>query len=623
MRPASRFVNELSESPAPDCRGPDFLSALSGARAAHRRRDPDDGHSIAVVTSTVNTPIVGSDPSGTASPADAARAAARVLPGTAPVAVPAGGETDANRSRVRLAARILTARILAARILTSRAAAPLAVAAGALAVGLWHSGTPSFWGDEAASVMSAQRSIPSLLSELTAIDAVHGLYYLLVHFWIGLVGDSEFAVRLPSVVVSAVAVAGVVVLGRKLFGSAVGVTAGAMLAIIPEFSRLAIEGRSYAFGVAAAVWLTVLLVAILGRRDSRMRAAGAPDRARRRTRALWVLYIVGWVLAIHLFVFLAMVAVGHAALLLALRVPRPAWRRWLTAGAVVLAAITPIAIVTFTQRHQVGFLAARGYATPDNVLVSQWFITIPVAVIGWGLVALAVIGAARVHREQRYRLAAIGVWMAGPTLIVLAVSAVAQPIYNQRYLAMSMPALALVMAFGAVAGVRMLSALAARRAPRRVVAVVAAAAVGVALLGAAAPAYLAQRSPYGKGGADFRQTAEALATHAAAGDAVIFDQTVKPSQRPRVILHLYPQLTKQLDDVALRTPFDQKAGIWDSVWPVDDVADRLAAHRVVWAVEVKGSGSPDLTELHRLGYIETQTIPVHRTVLIRLEKDPS
>ncbi|TPW77958.1 glycosyltransferase family 39 protein [Schumannella soli] len=571
------------------------------------------------MTSTVNTPIVGADQTGSATPADPSRAV-RVLPGTAPVAVPAGGEIDANRSSLRLAARLPRLRGLASRLGASRVTAPIAVAAGALVVGLWHSGTPSFWGDEAASVMSAERSIPSLMSELSVIDAVHGLYYLLLHFWIGLVGDSEFAVRFPSVVASAAAVAGVVVLGRRLFGTAVGVTAGAMLAIVPEFSRLAIEGRSYAFGTAAAVWLTVLLVAIAARRDSRMRAAHS---GLGRTRALWALYIVGWVLAIHLFVFLAMVAVGHAALLLALRVPRPTWRRWFTAGAIVLATITPIAIVTFTQRHQVGFLAARGYATPDNVLVSQWFITIPMAVIGWGLVAVAVIGAARARREQRSRLAAIAVWMAGPTLIVLGVSAVAQPIYNQRYLAMSMPALALVMAFGAVAGVRMLSELAARRAPRRAVAAVAAAAIGAALLSGAAPAYLAQRSAYGKGGADFRQTAEALATHAAAGDAVIFDQTVKPSQRPRVILHLYPQLTQKLDDVALRTPFDQKAGIWDSVWPVDRLGDRLAGHRVVWAVEVTGSGSPDLTQLHRLGYVETQTIPVHRTVLIRLEKDPS
>src|SRR3954447_13901286 len=37
---------------------------------------------------------------------------------------------------------------------------------------------PSFWGDEAASVMSAQRSMPSLLRMLGHVDAVHGAYYL-------------------------------------------------------------------------------------------------------------------------------------------------------------------------------------------------------------------------------------------------------------------------------------------------------------------------------------------------------------------------------------------------------------------------------------------------------------
>src|SRR5450432_27004 len=41
--------------------------------------------------------------------------------------------------------------------------------------GSWN---PSFWGDEAASIMSAERPLSTLWAELSHIDAVHGLYYL-------------------------------------------------------------------------------------------------------------------------------------------------------------------------------------------------------------------------------------------------------------------------------------------------------------------------------------------------------------------------------------------------------------------------------------------------------------
>ena len=59
---------------------------------------------------------------------------------------------------------------------------------------------PSLWGDETVSIMSAERSLPSLFSALGHIDAVHGGYYLFLHGWIGLFGASELSVRLPSAI---------------------------------------------------------------------------------------------------------------------------------------------------------------------------------------------------------------------------------------------------------------------------------------------------------------------------------------------------------------------------------------------------------------------------------------
>ena len=75
---------------------------------------------------------------------------------------------------------------------------------------------PSLWGDEAATLLSAKRPLGSLLGMLTHVDAVHGLYYLVMHGWIRLAGESPFALRLPSALAVGAAVAAVTLIaGRR------------------------------------------------------------------------------------------------------------------------------------------------------------------------------------------------------------------------------------------------------------------------------------------------------------------------------------------------------------------------------------------------------------------------
>lgn len=103
---------------------------------------------------------------------------------------------------------------------TRRVAIAASLTGGAAtAISMIGSATPSLWGDEAASVLSAERSVPSLLTMLQHVDAVHGLYYLALHFWIGVAGTSPFAVRAPSAVAIGICVAGIVVLGSRRCGA--------------------------------------------------------------------------------------------------------------------------------------------------------------------------------------------------------------------------------------------------------------------------------------------------------------------------------------------------------------------------------------------------------------------
>ena len=134
---------------------------------------------------------------------------------------------------------------------------------------------------------------------------MHGLYYLFLHFWIQLFGSGEAVVRLPSAIAVAAAVAGVVVLAARLYDPFTAATAGAIAAVIPQLTRMAVEARSYAFAMAVAVWLTVLFVELLGRTTP--------------SRRLWVAYAVGLAASVYLFLYLGLLLLVHAVVLLAKR----------------------------------------------------------------------------------------------------------------------------------------------------------------------------------------------------------------------------------------------------------------------------------------------------------------
>ncbi|MES2171123.1 MAG: glycosyltransferase family 39 protein, partial [Actinomycetota bacterium] len=117
--------------------------------------------------------------------------------------------------------------------------------------------------------------------------AVHGTYYLFMHFWITLFGASELSVRLPSSIAVGIAVAGVVVLGTLLFSKRVAVIAAIVFVAIPRVNLDGVEGRAYAMTAAVAVWLTIFFVLLV--------------RSRTPRRLVWVAYGLAVAASIYLF----------------------------------------------------------------------------------------------------------------------------------------------------------------------------------------------------------------------------------------------------------------------------------------------------------------------------------
>lgn len=195
-------------------------------------------------------------------------------------------------------------------------------------LGFWGlSRQHSMWRDESVTWQVAHRPLGGLGALLGQVDAVHGLYYLLMHAVFRTAGDGLWALRLPSVAATAVAAAGVAAIGRRLAGERAGLLAGAVYALLPPVQMYAQEGRSYALVAAAVVWATYLLLC---------------ER--------WAAYTAVLVLACWLHEFAALALLAHAV-----RGRRSAgWRR---SAAVVAAALLPLAAVTVRQaQQQLGWL---------------------------------------------------------------------------------------------------------------------------------------------------------------------------------------------------------------------------------------------------------------------------
>jgi mannosyltransferase len=165
----------------------------------------------------------------------------------------------------------------------------------ALAAGLrvWHLGVESVWLDEAMSVEIARDSPVDVV--LNAAQDVHPpLYYLALHFWMRMMGDSERALRSLSVLFSLLAIAAVVIFATRWFDRPTGLVAGFLAAVSPLQIALAQEARMYALLTLTAV-LSIDAFLCLLRHGTRRALAGyvAATSAMLYTHAYAVFVLTG------------------------------------------------------------------------------------------------------------------------------------------------------------------------------------------------------------------------------------------------------------------------------------------------------------------------------------------
>ncbi|MEV0934220.1 glycosyltransferase family 39 protein [Streptomyces phaeochromogenes] len=245
-------------------------------------------------------------------------------------------------------------------------------------IGLWGIDRGGMWRDEAVTFQVARRSLPQIWQLLHSVDAVHGLYYLLMHPVLAL-HPGEVALRLPSLCAAAATAGLVAALGARLARPRVGLWAGLLYAVTPMAGHFAQEGRSYAL-VAAGVAASTLLLARAVTADAGGDGTGGGDedqedapvgRLARHARVVcWCAYggVVAVTVLLHEFAVLILLA--HAATLALARMPRRVWRDWACAAGAVLLVLLPLALVSSGQAEQVAWLRPPGGGTVERLLRS-------------------------------------------------------------------------------------------------------------------------------------------------------------------------------------------------------------------------------------------------------------
>ncbi len=123
----------------------------------------------------------------------------------------------------------------------------------------------SLWFDEGLSVIFAAKPLPQLMHTLIYEDLHPPLYYLILHFWMLLAGNSEWAVRMPSVLAAILLVPLAFTVVRQICGdgrrmnptwAAIGLAAAALVGTSPFIAYYAQETRMYSIAAALSLATT-------------------------------------------------------------------------------------------------------------------------------------------------------------------------------------------------------------------------------------------------------------------------------------------------------------------------------------------------------------------------------
>jgi 4-amino-4-deoxy-L-arabinose transferase-like glycosyltransferase len=296
------------------------------------------------------------------------------------------------------------------------------------ALRLSHLTSRSLWLDEGATVTLARASWSHFAWVWWHGEAnLQTLYFLLMRGWIHL-GLSEAWLRLPSALFGIASIPLMYVVARRFTGESGALGAAALLAFSPTHVYFSQEARSYTLAMLLVLLATYFFLS-------------AVESGRTRDWALWT---TCGILAFYTHDFTALV-LGAQALSLAFMPPPRPWRRVIVGGAIIFVAALPgLTYVFRASPENLHFAWMPRPSLREFWRLLMFFggngVKLALAIVLWVAGVCAV-------RQRSWRGAFILCWAIVPA-VLLALISLRQPLFLQRYLVFSLPAMILLAALG-------------------------------------------------------------------------------------------------------------------------------------------------------------------------------
>ena len=446
-------------------------------------------------------------------------------------------------------------------------------------LGVWGLERDSSMGnDEVATRWAALLPLHQLAHLVNNVDAVHGLYYLLMHGWMA-AGTSPAVLRIPSVISMVVAAGLIAILARQLTGSGwAALFAGLLMALTPTITYYAQTARSYALVYLCVVGATLLLLRAL-----RAEHAGRP------VVWPWLSYGVLMLLAGYLNEMALLALIAHGVTVLLARYGRPAVLHWAVAAVAAAVLVLPLAVVSAREDAAVAWIPRPGLGSARILFHDYFGATTGLAVLLLLCAVLAVLpGSGQGPWPEPsagpgrpwWRRGGLSVQSVGAPLLVLPglvlalESLVAHPLYVDRYVLYGEAGAALLAGAGAYRAGRWL----AGRVRWPALAWAAGAVVCVLALVLQLGPQQRVRTPQSRL-YDFGGPSRYVAAHAHQGDGVLFFSAFFRKARLG-----YPADFRQASDFAMAVSPAQAGNFQGTDKPFPQVRPLMLAHQRIWVV---------------------------------------
>jgi mannosyltransferase len=355
-------------------------------------------------------------------------------------------------------------------------------------------GAASLLMDEAASDLFATMPFSEFLHTLWHYQGNMTLYYFMLRAWVH-IGDSEFMLRLPSMIFGVLTVAATYVLAARLFGRLTGLIAAALLSVHGFHIAFSQMARSYSLLLFLLLLTMYLLV-------SAMESQSTRD---------WTLFAVAAALCVYAHIFAVLVLAAFAVAIIFSKPFHVEGRRILLVALVFEHLVAPMALfVLLHHSDQLDFLKPTW--TDFNGFLhlvtgeGGTFLTI----LYLTLCVFAFVPPGGGSEKESWALRTLGLWLVLPPLLTLAATPI-KPLFAPYMLVMCVPGLIILGARGIT------NLLNASRAQRLAGAAACVLVIALSAVSTQRPAKY-EYVPH----ADWRSAVAYLLEHQEPGDGVIF-----------------------------------------------------------------------------------------------------